>query len=99
MSTIVEGDVVRIIQHPGQGFFSCCTIHLQRILDYVNQYHTLPRRVDSTEQFIFYKTPHNWNTDIKHEYFLDQEEPAREEYEKRDGSSAEVSLSYIGDLS
>ena len=72
MSTIVEGDVIRIIQHPGQGFFSCCTIHLQRILEYFNQHHAFPRRVDSTEQFIFYKTPQNWNTDIKHEYFLDQ---------------------------
>jgi hypothetical protein len=71
MSTVIDGDVVRITQHPGQGFFSCCTIHLQRILDYFNQYHQLPRKVDSSQQFLFYKTPQNWNEDIKHEYFAE----------------------------
>ena len=73
MATLFEGDVIRFIQNPGQGFFSCCTIQLQGILKYFNQFHQLPRRVDSTEQFLFYKTPQNWNEDIKHDYFLDQE--------------------------
>ena len=69
MSTFFEDGVIRIIQHPGQGFFSCCTIHLQRILTYFNEYHELPLRVDSTQQFLFYKTPYNWTEDIKERYF------------------------------
>jgi len=71
MSTFFENGVIRIIQHPGQGFFSCCTIHLQRILTYFNEYHELPLRVDSTQQFLFYKTPYNWSEDIKGRYFDD----------------------------
>ena len=67
--TIIDGEILRIIQHPGQGFFSCCTIHLQRILDYYNEKQKLPKQVDSSKQFMFYKTPQNWNEDIKHEYF------------------------------
>lgn len=69
MSTIIKDDVIKIIQHPGQGFFSCCTIHLQRILTFFNTYYRLPKHVDSTEQFIFYKTPQNWSQDIKPDYF------------------------------
>lgn len=71
MSTYIENDVIRIVQHPGQGFFSCCTIHLQRILTFFNTFHKLPLRVDSTEQFVFYKTPQNFTTDIKPLYFDD----------------------------
>jgi len=54
---------------PGQGFFSCCTIHLHGILIYFNSEHALPKTVDSTEQFLFYKTPETWQQDIKHDYF------------------------------
>lgn len=75
MSTIIDGEIIRITQNPGQGFFSCCTIHLQRILDYFNEKHQLPKQIDSSKQFTFYKTPQNWNEDIKHEYFELYEEP------------------------
>lgn len=65
----VDGDILRFTQIPGQGFFSCCTIHLQGILKYVNEYGKLPRLVDSTGQFQFYKTPETWTRDIKSDYF------------------------------
>ena len=71
MTTYFENGIIRIVQHPGQGFFSCCTIQLQRILTYFNTNHTLPIHVDSTEQFLFYKSPHNWTMDIKSLYFDD----------------------------
>jgi uncharacterized protein (DUF1330 family) len=71
MTTYFENGTIRIVQHPGQGFFSCCTIQLQRILTYFNTNHVLPLHVDSTEQFLFYKTPHNFTTDIKSLYFDD----------------------------
>ena len=64
-----DTETIRIVQHPGQGFFSCCTIHLQRIVQYVNQYQKWPRKVDSTQQFMWYKTPAKWLEDIKHDYF------------------------------
>jgi len=74
-------EIIRIKQHPGQGFFSCCTIHLQRILDYYNEKQKLPQQVDSSQQFMFYKTPQNWNEDIKHEYFeLYEVPPATPDY-------------------
>jgi hypothetical protein len=71
MTTYFENGIIRIVQHPGQGFFSCCTIQLQRILTYFNTNHILPIHIDSTEQFLFYKTPQNWTTDIKSLYFDD----------------------------
>jgi uncharacterized protein (DUF1330 family) len=71
MTTYFENGTIRIVQHPGQGFFSCCTIQLQRILTYFNTNHVLPLHVDSTEQFLFYKTPHNLTEDIKSLYFDD----------------------------
>ena len=71
MTTYFENGTIRIVQHPGQGFFSCCTIQLQRILTYFNTNHILPLHIDSTEQFLFYKTPNNLTTDIKSLYFDD----------------------------
>ena len=71
MTTYIENGTIRIVQHPLQGFFSCCTIQLQRILTYFNTNHVLPLHVDSTEQFLLYKTPHNLTEDIKSLYFDD----------------------------
>jgi hypothetical protein len=39
----------------GVGMFSCCTARLQEILTYFNTNHTLPKIVDSREQFSRYK--------------------------------------------
>ena len=71
MTTYFENGTIRVVQHPGQGFFSCCTIQLQRILTYFNTNHILPIRVDSTEQFLLYKSSHNGTEDIKSLYFDD----------------------------
>jgi len=38
------------------GFFSCCTIRLLDIIAYYNENGKLPDEVDSTEQFLHYKT-------------------------------------------
>jgi hypothetical protein len=38
------------------GFFSCCTIRLQNILDYYKKYNRIPDLVDSSAQFSYYKS-------------------------------------------
>lgn len=71
MPSEIDESGIKLIQHPGQGFFSCCTVHLEIILDYVNKYHRLPPKIDSTYQFQWYKFPHQWQQDIKSVYFED----------------------------
>lgn len=65
----VTEDFVQFIQNKGQGFFSCCTIHLQGILTHFNMFHKLPKYIDSTYQFTWYKTPNQEHEDIKSQYF------------------------------
>jgi hypothetical protein len=48
------------------GFFSCCTQRLRRIIDFYNENKICPL-VDSSEQFLFYKT--NPNIDITDIFF------------------------------
>jgi hypothetical protein len=50
------------------GFFSCCTIRLEKILEYFNENRALPERVDSSMQFRDYK-PLNYTDDITHVFF------------------------------
>ena len=50
------------------GFFSCCSIRLNRIVDYINLHLKIPDKVDSSEQFIWYKNSGN-NNDITYDYF------------------------------
>jgi hypothetical protein len=38
------------------GFFSCCSVRLGGIVDYFNTYKSLPKNVDSSRQFLWYKT-------------------------------------------
>jgi hypothetical protein len=38
------------------GFFSCCSVRLGGIVDYFNTYKSLPKSVDSSRQFLWYKT-------------------------------------------
>lgn len=49
------------------GFFSCCTIRLSRIVDYINSNKKLIHNVDSSDSFGMYKQ--NTNTDITFDYF------------------------------
>ena len=37
------------------GFFSCCSVKLNNIVDYINNQHKIPKHVDSSEQFKWYK--------------------------------------------
>lgn len=49
------------------GFFSCCSVKLTKIIDFINLNKKLPDVVDSSEQFKNYKN--NKNEDITFEYF------------------------------
>ena len=43
------------VTHDG-GFFSCCGVRLYSIIDFFNTYKRLPEEVDSSEQFVKYKS-------------------------------------------
>ena len=49
------------------GFFSCCSVRLDRIVGYFNQTKNLPDTVDSSQQFDWYKL--NTKRDITFDYF------------------------------
>ena len=71
MPTEIKEDFIKFEQLPRQGFFSCCTIHLHGILSHFNLYHRVPKHIDSTYQFFWYKIRDQLNEDIKPLYFLD----------------------------
>ena len=54
-----------IISHNG-GFFSCCSVKLHYIIEYMNEKLKIPDYVDSSAQFDLYKKSQN---DITYEYF------------------------------
>lgn len=49
------------------GFFSCCTVRLYTIIQYINAFKKLPILVDSSNQFEWYKP--DTTKDITHDYF------------------------------
>ena len=49
------------------GFFSCCSVKLNSIVDFINSNKSLPDIVDSSQQFILYKN--DKNIDITFDYF------------------------------
>ena len=51
------------------GFFSCCSVKLAEIVEFVNSNKKLPNNVDSSEQFKWYKNTINKNKDITFDYF------------------------------
>jgi len=55
-----------IISH-NYGFFSCCSVKLDKIVDYINNYRKLPDNVDSSGLFSLYKP--NYNSDITYDFF------------------------------
>jgi len=55
-----------VISH-NAGFFSCCNIRLERIIEYINKHKTLEFNVDSSKQFEWYKS--NKAKDITFDYF------------------------------
>ena len=56
---------VRIVHH--SGFFSCCSIRMEKILMFFDKEHVLPTLVDTSEQFVWYKVKSN--NDVTFEYF------------------------------
>jgi hypothetical protein len=59
--------MLKITHHAG--FFSCCTGHLEHIVNYFNKEKNVPNMIDSTEQFKLYKPALKKNQDIKSDYF------------------------------
>ena len=59
-----------IITH-NAGFFSCCSIKLCKIIEFINNYKKTPDIIDSTGQFLNYKTRHQYeqNLDISTHFF------------------------------
>lgn len=51
------------------GFFSCCSVRLDNIINFFNIHKILPKIVDSTAQFSVYKPPTKNSKDITFEYF------------------------------
>ena len=58
-----------IVTHTNGGFFSCCSVRLNKIVDYINIHKQLPLLVDSSVQFSLYKQ--GKNIDITLDYFED----------------------------
>jgi hypothetical protein len=57
---------IKIIHNAG--FFSCCSVKLSMIIDYINLNKKFPCNVDSSEQFEWYKP--DTTLDITEDYFL-----------------------------
>ena len=51
------------------GFFSCCSVKLTKIVEYINSNKILPDNVDSSKQFSWYKNNENRSKDITFDYF------------------------------
>ena len=53
------------------GFFSCCSVKLHRIVEFINKHKKLPDTCDSSKQFQWYKrtNSHLINRDITYDYF------------------------------
>ncbi len=56
------------IEHEA-GFFSCCSIRLQSIINYHNEHKRCPNIVDTKNMFTWYKNENNKDNDITFEYF------------------------------
>ena len=53
----------------GSGFFSCCSVRLSEIVEFINLNNRLPDNIDSSEQFGWYKNAINKGKDITFDYF------------------------------
>lgn len=59
--------IMSVVSTHNAGFFSCCSVKLNDIVDFINENKRLPEKVDSSEQFLGYKV--NTDKDITYEYF------------------------------
>ena len=51
------------------GFFSCCSVRLDKIVEYFNRFKILPETVDSSQQFEWYKPADRLDDSITETYF------------------------------
>ena len=51
------------------GFFSCCSVKLYKLVEYVNQEKELPRSTDESELFTLYKPEQYQHQDITDHFF------------------------------
>lgn len=52
------------------GFFSCCHVRLEKLIEFYNEHGALPERIDGSKQFTYYKTAAMKERDITSDYFL-----------------------------
>jgi len=57
------------IEH-NAGFFSCCHVRLEKIIQFYNNSGNLPERIDGSKQFTYYKTDAMKERDTTSDYFL-----------------------------
>ena len=61
--------VIKLPVAPGSGFFSCCSLKLDKIVNFINSNKILPYEVNSSKHFFLYKNHINKNKDITFDYF------------------------------
>ena len=59
--------IMSVVSTHNAGFFSCCSVKLNNIVDFINKYKKIPDKVDSSLQFDWYKKSNN--EDITFDYF------------------------------
>tara|TARA_B100000123_G_C25736958_1_gene431920 strand:+ start:2052 stop:2927 length:876 start_codon:yes stop_codon:yes gene_type:complete len=59
----------KLVIFHNSGFFSCCSVKLSKIVDYVNHHKKLPLVIDSSNQFKLYKPTGYKNIDVTYHYF------------------------------
>ena len=59
--------MIKITHAKNAGFFSCCSVKLTKIIEFINSKKILPENVDSSELFMLYKK--EINKDITFDYF------------------------------
>ena len=57
-----------VITH-NAGFFSCCLMRLEKIIEYINKHGKPPVKVDSSQQFAYYKKKEHKGGDITSDFF------------------------------
>lgn len=68
---VFKNNIIYLTQ--SAGFFSCCSVRLDSIIQYYNIYNKLPEIIDSTNQFKLYKLKGQENIDITNNYFINSD--------------------------
>jgi hypothetical protein len=62
-----------VISHANAGFFSCCSMQLHEIVRFFNKYKELPSRIDTSQQFDWYKPTDRESESITADYFSEDD--------------------------